>query len=106
MRVASIGCRRFGSVEVRDKGRSSVAEEEYQHVRCGGSDCKVVTEASEYPYVYRWNRAGRKGALCKVTARGTLNSARVEFEDGFVMITSRNALKRAEPRQKPRKPRP
>ena len=72
----------------------------------GGSDGKVVTEVSEYPYVYRWNRAGRKGALCKVTARGTLNSARVEFEDGFVMITSRNALKRAEPRQKPRKPRP
>jgi hypothetical protein len=66
----------------------------------------VVTKPNDYPYVYRWNRAGRKGALCKVTARGTLNSARVEFEDGFVMITSRNALKRAEPRPKVRKPRP
>jgi hypothetical protein len=64
----------------------------------------IVANAKDYPYVYRWNRAGRKGALCKVTARGTLNSARVEFEDGFVMITSRNALKRAEPRQKTQKP--
>jgi hypothetical protein len=44
-----------------------------------------------------------KGGLCKATARRTLNSARVEFEDGFVMITSRNALKRAEPRKKARK---
>lgn len=58
-----------------------------------------MIKASDYPYVYRWNRAGRKEALCKVTPRGTLNSARVEFEDGFVMITSCNALKRAEQRQ-------
>jgi hypothetical protein len=73
----------------------------------GGSGGKAVTDASDYPYVYRWNPARRKGALCKVTARGTFNSARVEFEDGFVMITSRNALKRAEPRQKaPKLPRP
>ncbi len=45
-------------------------------------------------YVYRWNRCGRKGQRCRVTARGTMNSCRVEFEDGFVMITSRNAIKR------------
>lgn len=47
------------------------------------------------PYIYRWNRCGRKGQLCKVTARGTMNSCRVEFADGFKMITSRNALKKA-----------
>ena len=46
-------------------------------------------------YVYRWNRCGRMGQRCRVTARGSLNSCRVEFEDGFVMITSRNAIKRA-----------
>jgi hypothetical protein len=46
-------------------------------------------------YVYRWNRMDRKGQLCRVTARGTMNSCRVEFDDGFVMITSRNALKKA-----------
>ena len=48
-----------------------------------------------FPYVYRWNRCGRKGQRCAVTARGKMNSARVEFPDGFVMITSRNALARA-----------
>lgn len=43
-------------------------------------------------YRYRWNRCGRKDQRCIVTARGKMNSCRVEFEDGFVMITSRNAL--------------
>lgn len=47
-----------------------------------------------FPYVYAWNRCGRKGCRCKVTARGKLNSCRVEFEDGFVMVTSRNALRK------------
>lgn len=46
-------------------------------------------------YVFRWNRSGRKGQTCKVTARGTMNSCRVEFDDGFIMVTSRNALMRA-----------
>lgn len=49
----------------------------------------------ELPYVYRWDRQGRKGQRCRVTARGTLNSIRVEFADGFVMITSGNAIRRA-----------
>jgi hypothetical protein len=48
-----------------------------------------------YPYVYRWDRHGRKGCRCAVTARGKMNSCRVEFPDGFVMITSRNALRKA-----------
>ena len=46
-------------------------------------------------YVFRWNRCGRKGQVCKVTARGKMNSCWVEFEDGFVMVTSRNALRKA-----------
>jgi hypothetical protein len=50
-------------------------------------------------YIYRWNRQGKKGRRCKVTARGTMNSCRVEFEDGYVMITSRNALKREASRE-------
>lgn len=48
-----------------------------------------------YPYVYRWDRCDRKGWRCKVTARGKMNSCRVEFVDGFVMITSRNAIRKA-----------
>lgn len=55
-----------------------------------------------FPYVYRWNRpegAPRKGQPCAVTARGMMNSCRVEFPDGFVMITSRNAVRKAKPRE-------
>jgi hypothetical protein len=52
---------------------------------------------TEYPYIFHWNRLGRKGQRCKVTARGKLNSCRVEFEDGFVLITSRNAVRKALP---------
>lgn len=48
-------------------------------------------------YVYRWNRQGRKGQLCDVRARGTMNSCLVEFADGFTMVTSRNAVRRDKP---------
>lgn len=47
------------------------------------------------PYVYRWDRQGRKGQPCKVTVRSrVMNSCRVEFADGYVMITSRNAIRK------------
>lgn len=49
---------------------------------------------SPLPYLYRWNRQDRKGQPCAVTARGTMNSIRVEFADGYVMITSGNAIRR------------
>ena len=50
----------------------------------------------EFPYVFHWLRCGRKGQRCKVTARAKrMNSIRVEFQDGFVMITSGNAIRRA-----------
>ena len=45
-------------------------------------------------YVYRWNRQGRKGYVCRVLARGAMNSCLVVFADGFKMVTSRNALRR------------
>jgi hypothetical protein len=47
-----------------------------------------------WPYRYAWNKCGRKDQPCKVTARGGMNSCRVEFPDGFKMITSRNALRK------------
>jgi hypothetical protein len=37
----------------------------------------------------------RKGELCKVIARGAMNSALVEFEDGARHVVSRNALRKA-----------
>ncbi len=48
-------------------------------------------------YVYFWNRMGRKGQLCRVTARGKMNSVRVVFEDGYTAITSRHALRKPKP---------
>lgn len=55
-----------------------------------------------YPYIYRWDRQGRKGQPCKVTARSprgkgvhSFNSIRVEFPDGYVMVTSGNAIRKA-----------
>ena len=48
-------------------------------------------------YIYRWNRQDRKGQLCTVTARGKMNSICVKFEDGYTMVTSGNALRRAKP---------
>lgn len=46
-------------------------------------------------YIYRWNRQNRKGQLCYVTARGKMNSIRLEFADGYVMITSGNSIRKA-----------
>jgi len=46
------------------------------------------------PYLYRWDRQGRKGQPCDVLARGTMNSCLVEFSDGYRMVTSRNAIKK------------
>jgi hypothetical protein len=46
-------------------------------------------------YIYRWNRMGRKGQACIALARGTMNSCMVQFDDGYIAITSRNALRRA-----------
>tara|TARA_R110000787_G_scaffold31143_9_gene82855 strand:- start:366 stop:539 length:174 start_codon:yes stop_codon:yes gene_type:complete len=46
-------------------------------------------------YIYRWNRQGRKGQVCTVTARGRMNSICVKFEDGYTMVTSGNAIRRA-----------
>jgi hypothetical protein len=58
-----------------------------------------------FPYIYRWRRpegAPRIGQRCAVTARSrrgkhvhNFNSIRVVFEDGYVMITSGNAIRRA-----------
>lgn len=47
-----------------------------------------------YPYRYHWNRMGRKGTLCRVLVRGKMNSCLVEFEDGYLAVTSRNALRK------------
>lgn len=39
----------------------------------------------------------RKGQLCRVLVRGKMNSALIEFKDGYRAIVSRNALRKAQP---------
>lgn len=54
-----------------------------------------VGSQSAQVYRYRWDRHGRKGQRCRVFARGTMNSVGLVFEDGFRMVSSGNALRRA-----------
>ena len=50
-----------------------------------------------YPYYWRVKTrlADRKGTRCRVLVRGKMNSALVEFTDGYRVVTSRNYLRRA-----------
>ncbi|MBC7279997.1 hypothetical protein [Hoeflea sp.] len=54
----------------------------------------MITAAPQR-YIYRWNRQGRKGQACIVLARGKMNSICVRFDDGYTMVTSGNAIRRA-----------
>lgn len=73
-------------------------------------------EGAELPYIFRWDRHDRKGQACTVTARSRIvaashgptpafgapcamrfNSIRVEFADGFAMVTSGHAIRRRRP---------
>lgn len=53
-------------------------------------------------YLYSWGPRGnlpgamsRKGQRCRVLVRGGMNSALVEFEDGYRAVISRSALRKA-----------
>jgi hypothetical protein len=50
-------------------------------------------------HIFYWRRilggVERKGQPCRVTARGRMNSVCVEFPDGWRVITSRYAVRRA-----------
>lgn len=64
-------------------------------VRARAAKTKHSTDGPRPDYVFRWNRCDRKGQRCRVICRGKMNSALVEFDDGWRMVTSRNALRRA-----------
>ena len=54
-----------------------------------------------YPYVYVWGnnpaRAALRGRRCRVLIRARrFNSCLVEFEDGTLVVSSRNAIRRHE----------
>jgi hypothetical protein len=62
-----------------------------------------------FPYVWHWHQKpgwdrsspprlfdrDRKDEPCRVVARGTMNSALIEFEDGWRTVTSRGGLRKA-----------
>lgn len=61
-----------------------------------------VTAACPSIYIYRWGkyRPAWKGRACRVIARGSLNSALIEFvETGERAVISRQALRRASPKE-------
>lgn len=58
-----------------------------------------------YPYIWTWRKRNgaqpwfgdgvdRAGQSCRVICRGSMNSAWLEFEDGFQVVTSRGGLRR------------
>jgi hypothetical protein len=51
-----------------------------------------------FTHVWFWKSRlpERKGQPCKVIARGRMNSILVEFEDGFIVVTSRYAVRKKE----------
>lgn len=53
-------------------------------------------DLEEWPYRWYWRKRlpERKGMVCRVTARGKLNSIAVEFPDGFRVVTSRFAVRK------------
>ncbi len=55
-----------------------------------------MTEPSLYLYVWHWRARlpERKGQRCRLLAKGLLNSVAVEFEDGYQVVTSLNAIRR------------
>lgn len=53
-----------------------------------------------FDYVWFWKQSwmrpiDRKGQRCRILVRGRKNSVLVEFEDGFQVVTSRYAVRRA-----------
>lgn len=55
---------------------------------------------NEYPYFWRIRKwlPERFGQFCRVLVRGKMNSALVEFEDGYKVVTSRNFIRRRDKR--------
>lgn len=69
----------------------------------------ALQHVREYPYVWYWRQKPgydrgtpprmfdrcRKGERCRVLARGRMNSAAIEFPDGYTVVTSRSGLRRS-----------
>jgi hypothetical protein len=61
-----------------------------------------MATATDFDHVWFWRASpmrpvNRKGQRCCVLVRGAKNSVLVEFEDGFKVVTSRYAIRKAKP---------
>lgn len=56
-----------------------------------------MSEPAKFDQVWFWKKKlpERKGQRCRVLAVGKKNSCLVEFEDGFQVLTSRYAVRKA-----------
>lgn len=63
---------------------------------CGRRMERTRILKNEYPYYWRVRTrlSDRFGQPCRVLARGTMNSALVEFADGYKVVTSRNYFRK------------
>ena len=63
------------------------------------AELRAVVERAKEPATYVWwwrsRLPERKGQSCEVLARGRMNSILVRFADGYRVITSRYAVRRA-----------
>lgn len=105
-----LGCGLY-SLWYRPSGRRLMR---YQNVSVkiqGSGQAMQATERRErpiYPYVWAWGKYPqtewrdkkpwqdlRKGQRCRVLVRGhRMNSALIEFDDGYKMVSSRNGLRK------------
>jgi hypothetical protein len=55
-----------------------------------------IDKRMTYDHIWFWKThlPERKGRLCRVLARGRMNSILVEFEDGYRVVTSRFAVRK------------
>ncbi len=62
----------------------------------GEGQISLSAERLEYPYYWRVKTRypERKGQPCRVLVWGKKNNALVEFEDGHMIITSRNYIRK------------
>lgn len=78
----------------------SVLRRAHRTVSCS-TFLKGCYNMSTFDHIWYWRASGlrtvdRKGQRCRVLARAPkMNSALVEFEDGFKVVTSRYAVRKA-----------
>jgi hypothetical protein len=58
-----------------------------------GNEPQTAEAKFPFPYVLAWDRFGRRGQRVKII-RQTTRTAQIEFEDGFLAVVNRMALRR------------